>query len=143
MRICVAVKESHARSLTADAAYREYLIAQASAEGRTGVIAPAAASTQSGVRSFIARMCGSMPLSSQAMILGPAVFAVDDAGEFPIKRDAQPALPSAYKDTQRPLRSGFEMLKAAFNLARGSIDERSGPASCMQPRRPTTTSAAL
>ncbi len=142
MRICVAVKESRERSLRIDAAYRRYLGEQALAESRmrarTPVTASAAASAPSGAMSFLAMVCGSMPLPGQATVLEQAVFAVDDGNEFLAKRDVQPdlaALPCAYKDIQRPLRSGFEMLKATLNLARGNIEEQSGPAPRMQPHR--------
>ncbi|MEK6790927.1 MAG: hypothetical protein AABY45_04410 [Deltaproteobacteria bacterium] len=143
MRICITVKESHERSLRIGAAYRRYLGEQALAESRMRARAPETISAKasatvlqpSGAMSFLARVCGSMPLPCQAVVLGLSVCASDDGNDFRVKRVVKPALPCAYKDTQRPLRSGFEMLKATLNLARGNIEEQSGPAPRMQPRR--------
>lgn len=79
--------------------------------------------------SVLGRVAGSLPFSAQSVQTaeGLAVLVCklqDPIPEFGTKAKAdEPCLKRTNSDEQRSLRTGFDLLRVTFNLARGNLEE--------------------
>lgn len=79
--------------------------------------------------SVLGRVAGSLPFSAQSVqtVEGLAVLVCklqDPTPEFGTKAKAdEPCLKRTNSDEQRSLRTGFDLLRVTFNLARGNLEE--------------------